>query len=203
MPTLRTALAVLFTSLFVASFNAQAALVDNGAFTTDTVNQLDWLDLTETANESFDTVAGRIAPLGDLFGWSFATQTQVTGLFDSAGGAGSYPQTGSSANAPATLLLGLWGTLSNNTEFNTQQSLFLTEESSGVGLHSLGFIEAFDNAFGPGGSLDSSVSVAGDFTSQPFIGSALVRPSIVPIPAAVWLFGSALGLLGWRHRKAA
>jgi hypothetical protein len=203
MPTIRTALAVLFTSLFVVSFNAQAALVDNGLFTTDTVNQLDWLDLTETADESFDTVAGRIAPLGDLFGWSFATQTQVIGLFDSAGGTGPYPQTGPSANGPATLLLDLWGTLLINTEFNVQQSLLLTEEIPGVGLHNLGFIEAFVNAFGPGGSLDSYLSVAGDFTSQPFIGSALVRPSIVPIPAAVWLFGSALGLLGWRHRKAA
>jgi hypothetical protein len=27
--------------------------------------------------------------------------------------------------------------------------------------------------------------------------------SAVPVPAAVWLFGSALGLLGWLRRKAA
>jgi hypothetical protein len=26
--------------------------------------------------------------------------------------------------------------------------------------------------------------------------------SVVPVPAAVWLFGSALGLLGWIRRKA-
>jgi hypothetical protein len=26
-------------------------------------------------------------------------------------------------------------------------------------------------------------------------------PSVVPVPAAVWLFGSALGLLGWLRRK--
>ena len=25
----------------------------------------------------------------------------------------------------------------------------------------------------------------------------------VPVPAAVWLFGSALGLLGWMKRKSA
>ena len=27
-------------------------------------------------------------------------------------------------------------------------------------------------------------------------------PSVVPIPAAVWLFGSGLGLLGWMRRRA-
>jgi hypothetical protein len=27
-------------------------------------------------------------------------------------------------------------------------------------------------------------------------------PTIIPVPAAVWLFGSALGLLGWIRRKA-
>ncbi len=30
-----------------------------------------------------------------------------------------------------------------------------------------------------------------------------VRIEVVPVPAAVWLFGSALGLLGWVKRKAA
>ncbi len=43
-----------------------------------------------------------------------------------------------------------------------------------------------------------------------FKGSALsawaVRPgdiAVVPVPAAVWLFGSALGVMGWMRRKAA
>ncbi|MGI9289663.1 MAG: VPLPA-CTERM sorting domain-containing protein [Gammaproteobacteria bacterium] len=31
----------------------------------------------------------------------------------------------------------------------------------------------------------------------------LVANSTVPVPAAVWLFGSALGLLGWKRRKRA
>jgi hypothetical protein len=28
-------------------------------------------------------------------------------------------------------------------------------------------------------------------------------PAVIPVPAAVWLFGSALGLLGWLRRKSA
>lgn len=35
-------------------------------------------------------------------------------------------------------------------------------------------------------------------TSGKFAGS-----TVVPVPAAVWLFGSALGILGWVRRKAA
>ena len=34
------------------------------------------------------------------------------------------------------------------------------------------------------------------------IDSAAIEVNVVPIPAAVWMFGSALGLLGWMRRKA-
>jgi hypothetical protein len=34
-------------------------------------------------------------------------------------------------------------------------------------------------------------------------GSPEINATLVPVPAAVWLFGSALGLLGWIRRRAA
>lgn len=45
-------------------------------------------------------------------------------------------------------------------------------------------------------------------TPNPLIQNAidvqefLVGPAVVPVPAAVWLFGSALGMMGWVRRKA-
>ncbi|WP_145999096.1 PEP-CTERM sorting domain-containing protein [Oceanicoccus sp. KOV_DT_Chl] len=39
--------------------------------------------------------------------------------------------------------------------------------------------------------------------SDPFIGSYLVRTSAIPVPAAIWLFGSGLVALGWVRRKQA
>ena len=32
---------------------------------------------------------------------------------------------------------------------------------------------------------------------------AVFEPAPIPVPAAVWLFGSALGVLGWLRRKSA
>lgn len=37
--------------------------------------------------------------------------------------------------------------------------------------------------------------------AQRFLVSGSMKASVVPIPAAAWLFGSALGLLGWVTRK--
>ncbi len=47
-----------------------------------------------------------------------------------------------------------------------------------------------------------------DYSGQGLVsafGSAILTESVssVPVPAAVWLFGSALGLLGWMRRKTA
>jgi len=52
----------------------------------------------------------------------------------------------------------------------------------------------YSNTWGNGGiailTEPSEVAFFADFT-----------PAVIPVPAAVWLFGSALGLLGWMRRK--
>jgi len=42
-----------------------------------------------------------------------------------------------------------------------------------------------------------------EFSSIAFVGDvhALAKANPIPIPATVWLFGSAIGLLGWMRRK--
>jgi hypothetical protein len=45
---------------------------------------------------------------------------------------------------------------------------------------------------GCGGLTDNYISIIG----------GTMTGSVVPVPAAVWLFGSGLGLLGWFRRKA-
>jgi len=46
---------------------------------------------------------------------------------------------------------------------------------------------------------DVDFSDAGTFTLTALTDGI----SVVPVPAAVWLFGSALGMLGWMRRRAA
>lgn len=62
-----------------------------------------------------------------------------------------------------------------------------------------------------GGDLTSDHAIAPSATTPPDSWSAAagvteftaIATSTVPVPAAVWLFGSALGILGWMRRKTA
>lgn len=40
-------------------------------------------------------------------------------------------------------------------------------------------------------------------TTLAFDDASQLQASAIPVPAAVWLFGSALGLLGWMRRRQA
>lgn len=61
--------------LFVISFNVSAELIDHGTFTKDDVSGLDWLDLSVTAGQSYNTT------LTSNPGWRHATNAEVEDLF--------------------------------------------------------------------------------------------------------------------------
>ncbi len=62
------------------------------------------------------------------------------------------------------------------------------------GSYILDFI-VYDKVFGnvPGGTGTASDGFSVDLQFEPF--------AVVPVPAAAWLFGSALGVMGWLRRK--
>ena len=64
-------------------------------------------------------------------------------------------------------------------------------------LANIGFSLAFDLA--PDTNLSIGFDPESAFNAGTFFS---ITPVVVPVPGAVWLFGSALGLLGWTRRKA-
>jgi hypothetical protein len=76
--------------LLSVSTLANATLIDNGDYTTDTESGLDWLDWTKTLNytqsEALDEFGGA--------GWRIATATEADGLMDIQFGVADYVNTG-------------------------------------------------------------------------------------------------------------
>lgn len=72
-------------AVFLSFSPAQAILIDNGSMTLDTGTGLEWLDLTESINRSFDNVSGQFGAGGDFAGWRHANFAIVSTLFVNAG----------------------------------------------------------------------------------------------------------------------
>lgn len=191
----------LFANVLVLSTSVNAALIDNGIYTTDMDSGLDWLDLTETSRMPYDFVSSQLGVGGAFEGWSYATVVQIESLFDSAGGTGPYTGWSSTNNGVVLPLLNLWATSSSFVSYN----FFTVVPGTVLGTHRFGSVS--DNpTISRSLTEDFLISDSGnlgDSTADIAIGSALVRVSVVPIPPAVWLFGSGLiGLIGVARRKA-
>ncbi len=75
-----------------------------------------------------------------------------------------------------------------------------------TGIYYLGFsLFATDPVVGPGVPLSGWDRFPAPFQTGPYTLSltGVEFAVLVPLPAAVWLFGSALGLLGWLKRTTA
>lgn len=195
-------------SLFLITAPAHAALIERDwhavndtALTYDSATGLEWLDITVTAGLSYNEVAMEFGEGGDYEGFSFASSQQLIDLF-LAVDLHEIPNAPSSEGPKIQELLSYWGvTWYLGTGERTE---FFTSNTSGLnaGEHWTGRV--FWLTGGDTG-VTTEIYVREDSYSSLTIGSALVRTaSPVPVPAAIWLFGSGLvGLSICGRRKKA
>jgi len=171
--------------------------------TRDDESGLEWLDLTQTTGDSYLTVKSQIKS-GQYEGWRYASTIEIETFFIHASVSDPDPFTNDGAQGDNVdwidKLLDLWGTtsLGGNLDPGAAAITGATQPMLEVWLAALAldFKETgTDYAF-------ATYVPVGQGTAQEIIGSALVR-SYVPLPAAAWLFGTALiGLIGFGKRKA-
>jgi hypothetical protein len=212
------AMRAIFVSLMlVLAIPGHAALVDNGWHTTDTVSGLNWLDLSATSNMTLsDSLIANPT-------WRLATNAEVEDLFEQL-----FPQydnvndLGFVAWNRVESFEGQFENAQNfESLFGPAQPPFFRAGGYTYGLYydednilrMLGTLNYYDgssgntadgeflgaNVYGPEFIEDYSSYLYTDSGSA--FGTFLVSKTVVPVPAAVWLLGSALAGLGWFRRK--
>ncbi len=170
---------------------------------------------SSTATWSYDDVTNLVSQTGGTFNVRFTTaptntlfRTLTTGLIIGNGGAAGAStfacvegNFGSGVGASICGNYGLGGNFANDST-----------TTWGPGTAASRTIGGDDIAYGP----QQTIAALNGFNTVSYGGGTLVLSnanqaltngykatfSVVPVPAAVWLFGSALGLLGVARRKA-
>jgi hypothetical protein len=194
--------------LLLSGLSAQASLVDNGAYTTDTQTSLDWLDLTETVNM---TMLDALEANSD---WRFATNSEVeilfnkmfVGYYDTNSSGRSLSAEGAYADqyADAQTFLTLFGANFDTAEQQGSVGIYIDEDGIGRGISAWAWRSGAYSGRSEVGGLEYLGNYSSYYDADSYYnhGTLLVRTTAyVPVPAAVWLFGSALAGLGWMRRK--
>jgi hypothetical protein len=201
------------------SFNASAALIEQDLFvsgdnllTLDTDTGLRWMDLSLTFfNEdgtglSYDAISQRLLDTEDyLYGFRYATAYEVEQLYSNAGLEirDYYDNTGN--DDEVMNLINLMSFTQNNS--TSYHAFGITgSECVEYGVDCNSGTDLVLSGFGINGSSMTFANPA--FGSVPsshasnIYGHYLVEVQAVPVPAAVWLFGSGLlALAGISRRK--
>ncbi len=217
----------LATLAMLLTTNTPAAIISGTHTLSDgrTVNLsgLEWLDWTTTMGQSRLTVEDdRLSAGGDLEGWRYATRLEFNTLFDSLWGGTTNGW--SDDNAPgADWLATTMGDYYHGSDSRRNTGSFVLYGADGD-CEPDPRATCFGQWNGPdpdkGDGLDDYLEDKGFFSApfgltttgwlQTFVktapttfsASAIVRdPAPVPLPAAVWLFGSAIAGFGFITRK--
>lgn len=201
----------LVTVLFSTTTNA--ALVErdwktsgDNLITYDPGTNLDWLELTASLGVSYNSMILEFGVGGQYEGFRYATQADILTLW---GNAGTQATTGDMFGDPAGFaatqdLLTKLGI--QRTDIKPTYTQYLTSAfyqgsdptTSDTPIALLSWTDAFNPSYN--NNIHAGTWVKSGSSSG--IGSWLVRESsVVPIPGAVWLFGSGLiGLVGFARR---
>lgn len=206
---------VLSTSVNSAIISVDWQSAGDNLITQDTDSGLEWLDLTATSFRSYNDISSKLSTGQEFDGWRYATTTEISEFFDAFGGDSNYYNGWSTQNNGLfDIIAPYWGDLMCEEIGCVQPgdgaSAFITSESDpvyGSAWQRSGYVE--DNVYDALSATQDrvvldlgpvSVNEAGNYR----FGSALVRTSVVPVPAAVWLFGSGIiGLVGFARLKKA
>ena len=173
---------------------------DGFNITLDTSTNLEWLDWSLTLSRSYNDVFAQTQG-GDLDGWRYATAAEFESLALSAGIPASFIDLTpiDFITHPSFEVLNTF--LGSGSVDN--ESIAISSLPGSTGHHELGGFSSGQLTFDVPGGPPISVGEFLDFDVNSRVGSALVRVSAVPIPAAAWLFGSGIiGLVGMARRKA-
>ena len=198
---------------------ASTDFIDNGSFTTDTLSDLDWLDVTTTRGLSFDAVSGQLGAGGDYAGYRYATGVEFNQMIMNYTSS-AFQQTNYSQVYHGTAgldgLVRLLGSTYDDFYFERYGRTY----SSFVGaFYTMGFLSdthltSSANHFAATTYENTVSTTVRDWSiahsyifpgSLPHleIGSYLVRDTLIatPIPAALFMFAPALlGFLGFRRK---
>lgn len=195
---------VILASLFL-SLSANSTIVDLGIITHDTDTGNYWLDLSETQGRSYADVSNQLGMGGEFEGWRYATYYEVYQLWRNLGLSDFVLNNG----------IALSDTVTYAVFKNAVSLLGNTRQPNGRFPGDIGSIGITASIYGIGEQVKfghyfleynqfSTVDYGGlsQGLGDQYVGSYLVASTMVPVPAALWLFGSSLiCLVGIKRKK--